>query len=237
MYIIRLDDASEHWNKPNWERMHSLLQKYNIQPIIAIIPHNEDEKLLKYPEDSGFWELMHFWISEGWTPALHGYNHVYSSMSGGINPVNRRSEFAGVDYEIQRGKIREGYKLLCAQGIVPEVFVAPAHTFDENTLLALKEETRIRIISDTVATDLYFEDGFTYIPQQSGNVRSIRLKLVTFCYHPNTMHDSDFETLEKFILAHKNEFISFEKLNSTKRKRSLFDKVLSSLYFAIRRFR
>ena len=48
MYILRLDDASEHWNKENWLQMHDLLAKYDVKPIVAVIPHNEDAKLLKY---------------------------------------------------------------------------------------------------------------------------------------------------------------------------------------------
>lgn len=237
MYILRLDDASEHWNKPNWERMHSLLQKYGIKPIIAIIPNNEDSNLLKNPNDTDFWELMRSWIDEGWTPALHGYNHVLSSPHGGINPVNKRSEFAGVEPQIQRKKIREGYQLLKSHGIEAEIFVAPAHTFDENTLTALKEETNIRTISDTIASDVYFEDGFFYIPQQSGNVRTIHLKLVTFCYHPNVMNDTGFQKLEDFISKHRNEFTSFKEIDLSQRKRSLFDRILRKSYFAIRKLR
>ena len=37
MYILRLDDASEHWNKDNWHRIHDLLEKYDIRPIVAMI--------------------------------------------------------------------------------------------------------------------------------------------------------------------------------------------------------
>ena len=147
MYLLRLDDASEHWNKENWIRMHDLLRKYDINPIIAIIPHNEDSKLLQFEEDMEFWERVGDWITEGWIPALHGYNHVLSSPHGGINPVNRRSEFAGVEPDIQRQKIREGFAILKAHNINPKIFVAPAHTFDDVTLEVLKEETDIRIIS------------------------------------------------------------------------------------------
>ena len=237
MYLLRLDDASEHWNKQNWVRMHELLQKYSIHPIVAIIPHNEDQNLLKYPEDEEFWDLIRLWINEGWTPALHGYNHVLSSPHGGINPVNQRSEFAGVDIDEQRKKIKLGYKLLSSQGIVPEIFVAPAHTFDIYTLRVLREETPIRVISDTIASDMYAEDGFTFIPQQSGNARKIPLSLVTFCYHPNVMNDTSFEKLEEFIIEHKKEFTSFKEISFSQRKRSVLDKILRVSYFAIRRIK
>ena len=74
-------------------------------------------------------------------------------------------------------------------GIDPKVFFAPAHTFDNNTLIALKECSNIRIISDTIANDIYTKYGFTFVPQQAGRVRKQPFRTVTFCYHPNTMND------------------------------------------------
>lgn len=84
-------------------------------------------------------------------------------------------------------------------GINPKIFFAPAHTFDRNTLLALKNKSNIRIISDTIAYDKYEDEGITFIPQQSGRVRKLPFKTVTFCYHPNLMRDKDFFELENFL--------------------------------------
>ena len=231
MYLMRLDDAAPNWDAEKWDKMHNLLCKYNVKPIFAIIPHNEDEKLMKYPEDKEFLAKIHSWISNGWTPALHGYSHTLIENCGGINPVNNRSEFAGASLEIQKQKIKDGYSLLKEWGIIPEIFVAPAHTFDKNTLLALYKESNIRIISDTVANDIYFKDEFFYIPQQSGQVRKLNHKITTFCYHPNTTTDAQFERLEEFLKLHNKEFISFDDIKFIKRKRSLFDILLSKLYF------
>lgn len=86
-----------------------------------------------------------------------------------------------------------------AHGIVPRVFFAPSHTFDENTLTALRECSAIRILSDTVANDVYTKDGFTFVPQQTGSVRALPLKTVTFCYHPNVMDDATFERWKRFL--------------------------------------
>lgn len=41
---------------------------------------------------------------KGWIIALHGYEHVFETTSGGINPVNNKSEFAGVNLEKQKKK-------------------------------------------------------------------------------------------------------------------------------------
>lgn len=231
MYLMRLDDAAPNWDAEKWERMHELLKKYDIKPIVAIIPHNEDKKLCSYPEDKEFLSKILFWISEGWTPALHGYSHTLIEKNAGINPVNNRSEFAGASLKVQKQKIRDGYKILKELGIEPQIFVAPAHTFDKNTLTALREESDIRIISDTIANDVYFKDEFYYIPQQSGNVRRLKNKITTFCYHPNTTTNAGFEKLEEFLKQYNKEFISFDDIELTKRKLDIYDLLLSKIYF------
>ena len=231
MYLLRLDDASEYWDKEKWGRMAALLYRYDIKPIFAIIPHNEDDFLLQYAKDESFWNTVEEWIAKGWIPALHGYNHVMNSNSGGINPINSRSEFAGVEFEIQKNKIVKGLQILEGKNIKPNVFVAPGHTFDENTLSVLREHTDIRIVSDTIADDIYKKDGLWFIPQQSGVVRELKFKTVTFCYHPNTMTDKQFVALEEFLQNHSAEFTSLEVLTLSNRKYSCKDKLLKWIYF------
>lgn len=231
MYIIRLDDVSEFMDAEKWRRIEILLDKYSIKPIFGVIPRSEDPDLLAYGKVEGFWEWMRDWVNKGWIPALHGYTHVFETNEGGLNPVNDRSEFAGVPLDRQRQKIREGYAFLKAQGIEAKIFFAPAHTFDKNTLKALEYETPIRIISDTVANDVYFEKGFYFIPQQSGHVRKLPFKTVTFCYHPNIMTDAHFEELEQFLKSNTEKFVNIQQLNLKARKKNVLDKVLSWLYF------
>ena len=138
-YILRLDDASDYMDIEKWMRMERLLDKYQIKPIFGIIPKNGDESLVsKYQQNPEFWSLMHSWIDKGWIPAMHGYEHRYVTEDGGINPVNKRSEFAGLPYEEQAEKIRKGYQILDQHGIKPEIFFAPSHTFDKNTLKGIK---------------------------------------------------------------------------------------------------
>ena len=231
MYLIRLDDACCNMNETNWLRMEQLLDNYSIQPIVGIIPNNKDQELLLYNTVPNFWERVQSWMNKGWTIALHGDTHVYETDSGGINPINKRSEFAGVSLERQREKIRSGNSVLLNHGINAEIFFAPSHTFDLNTLQALKDETDIRVISDTIANDVYFEDSFYFIPQQSGAVRNLPFKLTTFCYHPNTMLDADFEKLNAFLNQYSDRFTSFSMNLLKKRRLTLYDKMLRIIYF------
>jgi len=214
--------------------MEALLDKYEIRPLVGVIPHNEDTSFHNYSEDKSFWGTVHEWENKGWTIAMHGYNHVYETSNGGINPVNTRSEFAGLKLNEQKGKIAKGMKIMQEHGINPEVFFAPSHTFDNNTLVALKEQSNIRIISDTIAYDVYYENDFYYVPQQSGLVRKLPFKTVTFCYHPDKLEDKDFKFLEKFIVSNKSKFTSFGNLRLITRKRNCIDWLLKKIYFSMR---
>ena len=235
MYLMRLDDASEYMDIEKWKRIENLLDEYNIKPIYGIIPNNKDPELLKYEKVKDFWKLMRNWKNKGWIPALHGYTHVFETNEGGMNPVNSRSEFAGVSLERQKQKIKRGYEILINNGIETIIFFPPAHTFDRNTLVALKEESSIRVVSDTVANDVYKNEEIYFIPQQSGRCRNLPFSVVTFCYHPNIMKNEDFEQLEKFLIKNKEKFVGLEKIQLKNRKFDFKDKVLKYAYFIRRK--
>ena len=233
-YYVRLDDACEKRDIASWDRMEKLLDNNSIKPLVGIIPHCQDPDMDKYALDPDFWNRVKTWIAKGWTMALHGYTHVFETENGGINPVNNRSEFAGVSLERQREKIRLGVECMLSHGIEPKVFFAPAHTFDINTLEALRQESKIRVISDTVANKPYQRWGFTFIPQQSGHVRKLPFDTVTFCYHPNVMTYGDYEKLETFIKENRELFKPYHPYE-TKRKYGIVDKMLNCAYFARRK--
>lgn len=234
-YIIRLDDACEKRDIEKWDRMESLLDKYGVKPLVGVIPYCEDTQMKVYSYDDFFWERVHAWEKKGWSIAIHGYNHVYTTKCGGINPVNHKSEFAGESYEVQAEKIKKGVEIFREHQMEPEIFFAPSHTFDENTLLALKNESRIRVISDTVANDVYQKDGFTFVPQQSGSVRKLPFKTVTFCYHPNAMEDDSYRKLEEFLSKYREKFVNFDDVCTTTRRCAMIDRILRWMYFARRR--
>lgn len=234
--MIRLDDASDYMDSEKWCRIEQLLDKFSIKPIFGIIPKNEDPEMVNnYQRDPEFWKFVDRWISKGWIPAMHGYEHRYVTEDGGMNPVNKRSEFAGLSYGEQAAKIRAGYTILKEHGVQPELFFAPSHTFDVNTLKALYRETPIRIISDTIANDVYYKKPFYFIPQQSGRVRSLPFKVVTFCYHPNTMGEDDFEKLKRFLQGNSEKAAMVLDKLKKERKLSLYDKALRKIYFLRRK--
>ena len=234
MYIIRLDDASEKMNSINWKKMEKILDYYNIKPIVGIIPNNKDTMFEKFDFNKNFWEIAKNWENKGWIIAMHGYEHLYVTKCAGINPVHNRSEFAGLSLVEQKRKIKAGYDILLNKGLHPTAFFAPSHTFDNNTLEAIKCNSDIRIISDTIAYNIYYYKDLYFIPQQSGKVRKLPLKTVTFCYHPNEMKEEDFVKFEVFIKKNKRKF---KKFKLVKREKNIFDILLTKIYFMIQRIK
>lgn len=238
-YLIRLDDACPTMDAEKWLRMENILDTYGVRPMVGVIPANKDPKQQIDAVDTEFWTKVKAWEKKGWAIALHGYDHCYISNDGlkGLNPLWERSEFAGVPLNEQKMKIREGIEVFNAHHISPKYFFAPSHTFDANTLLALREESNIRIISDTIATRPYRKGEFVFIPQLGGRCTEMKLPGVwTFCLHPSTMKEEDFASTERFLQAHKEKMIGFDELNLTRLKgKDLMSRLLSWVYFTRRK--
>ena len=227
-YILRLDDASDYMDMEKWEYMTKLLDQYDVKPIFGIIPKNQDIVFLeKYKKNDSFWDWVHRRIEDGWIPAMHGYEHRYESKDS----AGRKSEFAELPYKMQRDKIEVGYAILREHGVAPKIFFAPSHTFDENTLRALQDVTPIRIISDTIAYDVYKKGDFWFVPQQSWRVSWQPFPLVTFCYHPNTTSEREFEKLRKALPKYKKYFVRFRKELLKNRDLNCIDRGLRTMYF------
>ncbi len=238
-FLIRLDDACPTLDKSKWSRMEALLDYYGIKPMVGIVPNCQDENLVFQDKNLLFWDEALEWQSKGWVVALHGYDHCYLTKDAGINPMWNRSEFAGLPLESQKEKIKLGVAIMREHGLNPQFFFAPSHTFDDNTLIALREESDIRIISDTIARYPYKKGDFYFIPQIVGHCVKMPMNgLYTFCFHPNTMDDKAFSNLESFLKQYENDFITFDNINLQKcGNKSLFDTILSILFFAYRSVR
>ncbi|MBE6161266.1 MAG: DUF2334 domain-containing protein [Firmicutes bacterium] len=230
-YIIRLDDACPNMNKKNWDRIESLLDKYNIKPIVGIIPDCKDEELLQYKKISDFWnKYANNWERKKWIIAQHGLNHNLSSKI--------RTEYCGKDYINQRDNIQHGNKILKQHGIIPTCFFAPAHTFDNTTIKVCKDLSFFDFISDGVALYPYNDNGVVFLPNIFDTPHKILpFGIYTFVYHPNKMVDSDFIYLENFLK--KNfKYFNIDISNTIKkyenRKRNILDYFL---YYLIKFYR
>jgi len=232
-----MDDASPTMSLEKWNRLEKLLDKYQIKPIVAVIPNNKDPKLLlNYPSNQ-FWQKVKVWQDKRWTIALHGFEHKYTTEAKSIVPINNYSEFAGLPLEEQKLKIKSGIKIFNKNSINCRMWVAPAHSFDKNTIEALKSETNIHIISDGIAWNPYYEYGMHWIPQQLWKPRKMLFGTWTICYHPDDMSNNDFEILEDFLKKNSKNIISVDELKLSKKRKSFTERVFEKLYWKLLRIK
>ena len=238
-YLLRLDDACDTMNIKKWSRIEEILDKYKILPLIALIPSNKDPNMIKQNRMSNFRDIVESWKNKGWEIGQHGYDHCYLNNSGGINPVNFRSEFAGVSLEGQLEKIQIGKKITLKEyNIESNIFIAPSHTFDENTIIALKKNNIFKVSDGKFLYPCKYKD-IIFIPQQFGDFRKILFPGVwTFFYHPNEMQENDFIKFEKFIQKNKDKFITFKDIDFTNLKEiTKFESLFSKFYFFLKKLK
>ncbi len=211
-YFFRLDNIAPNmdWDKFNF--IISVFRRYNIKPLLAVIPDNKDPKLLKYPANSDFWRIIKELNQDGWTIAQHGFEHLYKTGNGGVLKINKKGEFAGLDFKTQKAMITDGMRIIKDRlSSVSEIFVAPGHSFDKNTAMALKIED-FKYISDGIGLYPFKKWGLIWLPQILWRPRKVWLGFITVALHPNTMTDGDFNNLEEFIEKNPEKIGNFSEL-------------------------
>ena len=234
-YIFRLDDASPFSNLKKWQAIEDIFQKYEIKPIVAVIPDNKDSSLIYQELNPNFWKMVQDWDAKGWSIAMHGYQHLFHSISRykSIIPYYKRSEFSGLTLESQKLKIKRSLKIFRQNNLEPKVWVAPAHSFDYLTLKAISQETNIEIISDGISRSQYFDSGFHFIPQQLWSIKKKNFGLWTVCLHPDTMSDEEINDFDKRLLSSRifKSTISLRDVELTSNHKTLLDYCFSALFF------
>lgn len=205
---IRLDDIAPDMNWDNFWKMKKILDDAKIRPLVGVIPDNRDSLISMGPPQDNFFEIVRKLQKEGWIISQHGYQHVYETSDKGVLKINPFSEFAGLPYEKQLNKIKKGRENLEKQGIETDIFMAPGHTFDKNTLRALKE-CGFSYITDGYYSQNYKYKGLTFLPCK--NTCSGK-GLDTLCIHTNSMQENDFTKLEEEIRTHRERYMDFSVL-------------------------
>ena len=230
-YIIRLDDACPTSDLKKWMAIEEILDEYNVSPIVAVIPANRDETLIHQSPNPDFWDMVKRWEKKGWSIAMHGYQHLFHVVDRKrlMFPYYDRSEFGGLSIDKQKTKLRCSLKIFRKNNIEPKLWVAPAHSFDTDTLQALADETQINIVSDGISFFSYYEKGFYFIPQQLWTIKKKMFGIWTVCLHPDNMTDEDIEEFRDSISLeeiHKN-LIRVDDIELVKKKKNLIDHLFS----------
>jgi predicted deacetylase len=210
-YLLRFDDLCPTIAPGRWQQFREVINNFKVSPILAVIPDNRDPKLEVSNPDPAFWEQMRTMERAGAAIALHGYQHVSDSRGKSLLGLHRRSEFAGVDPQIQRSWIHKGMEILHDQGLNPKLWVAPRHGFDLNTLRAVRAEG-IDWISDGLARIPFSRGGVNWIPQQLWSPIYKKKGLWTICIHSNSASADAVKRLRAFLTVHAEQFTSFDRV-------------------------
>jgi predicted deacetylase len=202
-----------------WNEVEKILTKTGVNPILAVVPDNRDEDLIFDPPDGSFWARVRAWQERGWTIGLHGYQHRYVTQDAGMFGRMHVSEFAGLPLHVQETKLRHALKIFHEQNVFPELWVAPAHSFDANTLAALAK-VGLRTISDGYALYPYRDSGgITWIPQQVGRFRNIPVGVWTVCHHINDWTSREVAQLDRDLSEFAAQFASMPDIVERYRQR------------------
>jgi predicted deacetylase len=200
-----------------------------IKPILAVIPDNKNAEFSVAEKNPAFWDEMKELELKGWTIALHGYDHVYSTKKAGILGITPRSEFAGVPSALQEDKIKNGLNIFKLHGITSRVWVAPAHSFDKSTIKILKTNG-IEIISDGLSDKPYKRFNMIWIPCQLWDFSVPKKEgIYTVCIHLFKMNDDEIDKLCTKIELNKDIIVDLDYAMNNLKGSGFKDKIISIL--------
>lgn len=209
--LIRMDDIAENMNWTLMDKCELLFDKYEIKPLLGVIPINKDPKLLSYPKNDRFWERVKKWKNKGWEITMHGCNHLYTQKSDKKDIFNYggNSEFYGLGYYKQLDKIKIGLEEFKKRNIQIRSFFAPNHIYDNNTLRALKD-TNIKIIIDGYGLFPYFKDEILFIPQIFYKEIFLPFGIQSTQVHINYWNNDQYKNFEIFIKRNNKKIIDLD---------------------------
>lgn len=218
-YLLRFDDICPTMNWAVWNEIEAALDRYEIRPILAVVPDNQDPKLIVDPPRDDFWARVRTWQAKGWAIALHGYQHRYVIQDAGLVGLNRMSEFAGLPRQQQQSKLEAGLSIFRREGIRPRLWVAPGHSFDRTTVELLGE-----MGIDTICDGFHYrphsdEMSTFWVPQQMWRLRYMPAGVWTVCLHHNGWTKAELERFQSQVEVYRPLLTCFEKVSATFRGR------------------
>ena len=224
--LIRFDDICPTMDWKQWQKAMDVFTKYNIKPLLGIIPDCMDPDLQICEPRRDFWDYIRDLQKNGFTIAMHGYQHIFDSGHRGVINNTQRSEFAGHSFEKQVEKIKRGKEILDQNGIETDVFFAPAHSYDLNTLKALAA-AGFHTVSDGKSAKPFIQEGILCLPCRSSGCPHIRgngYYTAVFHAHEWTRPDKakGYEQLLRLCEEHSSDICSFpEYINQPTGKKEI----------------
>lgn len=216
--LLRFDDICPTMNWTQWEKAKALLDKAEVKPLLGIVPDCTDPDLNIDAPRLDFWDYIKSLQNEGYSLAMHGYHHLFETKANGIVTRNKISEFAGLSYDVQFEKIQRGKEIMNSHGIETDIFFAPAHSYDDNTLKALAA-CGFRYVSDGLSSKPYRRQGIILLPCRSGGIPKMNNKngYVTAVVHAHEWEREDkavdYTKYNNLLEGHFAEIVSFKEFS------------------------
>lgn len=207
-YIIRFDDIAPGMAWSKFLPLKQFMEQLGIRCLLGVVPACQDDSLSVEPIRDDFFDLVRVWKQHGDTIAQHGTYHQYETSHGGVLGINERSEFAGLPYQAQLDKLRLGKDVLLREGVWEPYFMPPSHSFDLNTIKALRM-LEFQAITDGVGFFPYLMAGLKLVPQLLGRPFSFPFGVITICVHVNSIGEDELERLKQFMASRYDSFVCF----------------------------
>ena len=231
-YVIRLDDICPTMKWEVWDAIEGILTVRAIRPLLAVVPDNRDPKLQVSPPRDDFWERARQWKAKRWTIALHGYRHLYETADAGLVGLNRQSEFAGVARDVQVRRLREAAAIFRSNGLDADTWIAPAHSFDEATIDALRDVGVSRLSDGLFLYPGVDGKGMLWVPQQLWEFIHRPFGVWTVCLHINSWSGADVARFEKQLDRFAGSISDFESVCAkyAKRRQRMWDRAAAAAH-------
>lgn len=242
--LLRFDDICPTMNWEQWDKAKHLLDSVGATALLGVIPDCQDPDLIIDAPRTDFWEYIKELQQHGFTIAMHGYRHVFDINANGIvtrkNPTMNHSEFAGHPYDVQYRKIRDGKEILLQHGIETDVFFAPAHAYDDNTLKALAANG-FKYISDGKSCKPYKRNGIICLPARSPGISKMRFgQFHTAILHAHEWVREDkamaWRALQNLCKSNHALIVTFEEYKNRKLGNVVLQTLMESLYLLWERY-
>jgi len=225
---------------PVWVKVEEALLELDVKPIMSVIPDNQDETLKVCEENNNFWEGVRTWQARSWTIGLHGYQHRYVTRDAGVVGINKYSEFSCLSLGEQSDKMQRSLEIFEREGVKADVWVAPGHSFDETTLIALRS-AGIKRISDGLFPYPHVDaSGVLWVPQQLWKFRIMPPGVWTICCHINRWTARDIQKFRLDLRRFQQSIANFSDIVAAyaNRQKTRFDDFYARLHLsALRRSR
>lgn len=232
--LIRFDDICPTMDYNKFQIAIDIMDKYSIKPLIGVIPDCRDNDLFIEPERKDFWDFIKSIKAKGYTIAMHGVTHELSSRHKGMANNRIGSEFAGIPFKEQVVRIERGKKILENHGIETDIFFAPAHSYDKNTIKALAS-CDFKFMSDGKSHRPYKMNGITCIPCRTNGcpvIRGCGYYIAVFHAHEWAKKEKeyDYQSFCELIENHHKDIVSFNQYSKRKCGNTFVQRIDESLF-------